>query len=159
MADNESHPNITVFGTETEFEGELDFTDNLVITGAYHGTIKSGGNLEIAKTAVCTVDSITTDTIVISGQVAGNVKAPSRLEMKSGCKITGDVTTARLKIADKVDFCGQVTMLEEDSETPDIFALSPQEYKQILAKSVPGPEEAKEIEQDDTESKYSHNHL
>jgi cytoskeletal protein CcmA (bactofilin family) len=124
--------NITVFGTETEFTGELDFTDNLVITGNYSGTIKSGGNLEIAKTAVCTVDKIKTNTIVVSGQITGNIEAPDRLEMKNGCKITGDITTSRLKIEDNVDFHGQVTMLEENIETPDIFAVTPAEYKQSL---------------------------
>jgi cytoskeletal protein CcmA (bactofilin family) len=135
MAENDSVKtnNITVFGTETEFSGELDFTDNLVITGNYSGTIKSGGNLEIAKSAVCTVDVIKTSTIVVSGQVTGNIEAPDRLEMKTGCKITGDVTTSRLKIADNVDFYGQVTMLDENVETPDIFTVAPPEYKQMLS--------------------------
>jgi cytoskeletal protein CcmA (bactofilin family) len=135
MAENNSVKtiNTTVFGTETEFSGELDFTDNLVITGTYNGTIKSGGNLEIAKSAVCTVDIIKTNTIVVSGQVTGNIESPARLEMKSGCKITGDITTSRLKIADNVDFYGQVTMLDDDVETPDIFTLTPPEYKQRVA--------------------------
>jgi cytoskeletal protein CcmA (bactofilin family) len=124
--------NITVFGTETEFTGELDFTDNLVIAGAYNGTIRSGGNLEIAKSAVCTVDTIKTDRIVISGQVTGNIDAPERIEMKNGCKITGDITTSRLKIEDNVDFHGQVTMLDENIETPDIFTVTSAEYKQTL---------------------------
>jgi cytoskeletal protein CcmA (bactofilin family) len=124
---------ITVFDTETEFSGELDFTDNLVITGSYSGTIRSGGNLEIAKSAVCTVDIIKTNTIVISGQVTGNIEAPERIEMKNGCKITGDITTSHLKIEDNVDFHGQVTMLDENIETPDIFTVTPAEYKQMLS--------------------------
>jgi cytoskeletal protein CcmA (bactofilin family) len=132
----------TVFGTETEFSGELDFTDNLIITGTYNGRICSGGNLEIAKGAVCTVDTITTDTIVISGQVTGNIEALSRIDMKSGCKITGDVITSRLKIADNVDFHGQVTMLDQDRETPDIFSVSSAEYKQSLKKKSKATEKA-----------------
>ncbi|MDR3311526.1 MAG: polymer-forming cytoskeletal protein [Spirochaetaceae bacterium] len=126
--------NVTVFGTETEFSGELDFTDNLVIGGAFKGIIRSGGNLEIAKTASCSVDSITTKSIVVSGQVNGNIQAPDRVEMRSGCKIVGDLTTSRLRIADNVDFHGQVTMLERTAEVPpDIFALDPGEYKQTIA--------------------------
>jgi cytoskeletal protein CcmA (bactofilin family) len=124
---------ITVFGTDTEFVGELDFTDNLVIAGNYSGTICSGGNLEITKSAVCTVDTIKTKTIVVSGQVTGNIEAPDRMEMKTGCKITGDIITSRLKIEDNVDFHGQVTMLDDDAETPNIFAVTPAEYKQVLS--------------------------
>jgi cytoskeletal protein CcmA (bactofilin family) len=125
--------NVTVLGAETEFFGELEFTDNLVINGTFSGTITSGGHLEIAKSAVCSVDSIKTESIVILGQVNGNIEAPERIEMKSGCKITGDIVTDRLRIADNVDFHGQVTMIERNVEVPqDIFALSTEEYKHML---------------------------
>jgi cytoskeletal protein CcmA (bactofilin family) len=126
--------NVTVFGTETEFSGELDFTDNLVIGGTFKGAIRSGGNLEIAKSAACSVDSITTRAIVVSGNVTGNIDAPERIEMHSGCKIIGDLVTSRLRIAGHVDFHGQVTMLDRSTEVPeDIFALSPEEYKQTIS--------------------------
>ena len=49
--------NLTVFGQETEFDGELEFTDNLVITGKFSGKINATGNLEIDKTALCNVES------------------------------------------------------------------------------------------------------
>ena len=39
--------NLTVFGQETEFDGVLEFSDNLVITGKFHGTINASGDLEI----------------------------------------------------------------------------------------------------------------
>ena len=34
MASN-TNGNLTIFGQETEFDGVLDFTDNLVITGKF----------------------------------------------------------------------------------------------------------------------------
>jgi cytoskeletal protein CcmA (bactofilin family) len=126
--------NVTIFGEETDFSGELSFTDNLVITGKFSGTIKSGGNLEIAKTAVCSVDTLKSESVVIAGVVTGDITAPSRVEMQKGSKITGDVTTARLRIADDVDFHGQVTMIDRDREiSKDIFDLSPEEYKKLLS--------------------------
>jgi cytoskeletal protein CcmA (bactofilin family) len=126
--------NVTVFGEETDFSGELSFTDSLVITGKFSGTIKSGGNLEIAKTAVCSVDSLESESVVIAGVVTGNIKAPLRVEMQNGCKITGDVMTGHLRIADDVDFHGQVTMIDRDREiSEDIFDLSPEEYKKLLS--------------------------
>ena len=61
MADkNENEKkNITVFGEETEFDGVLEFSDRLVITGKFSGKINApSGDLEIAKNAVCKVDKI-----------------------------------------------------------------------------------------------------
>ena len=123
--------NLTVFGLETEFEGSLEFTDALVITGKFTGTIKSGGALEIEKTSVCKVDVMSADSIVVSGQVDGNIEARDRVELCSGSKVHGDINTARIRIADNVEFEGQVSMLEEIPDT-DIFKTASQEYKQAL---------------------------
>ena len=85
---NNNQTNLTVFGEETVFQGVLEYTDNLVITGKFEGTIKSSGNLEIAKTAVCTVDSMSAKDILIAGTVKGNISAESKIEMTSGSKIS-----------------------------------------------------------------------
>ena len=123
--------NLTVFGQETEFDGVLEFTDNLIITGKFHGTIKAGGNLEIDKTAVCNVDKILAKSIVVSGLINGNVEASDRIELCNGSKLNGDIKTARLRISDNVEFDGQVTMLEQVPET-DLFSVASQEYKDAL---------------------------
>lgn len=125
--------NITVFGEETEFDGTLEFTDNLVIAGKFQGTINASGYLEIAKSAVCKVDKIKAQSIIVSGQVTGNLESSERVEMRTGSKIIGDVATARLRIADDVDFQGQVSMLDEIPST-DLFSLETSEYKQSLSK-------------------------
>ena len=70
-----SDKNLTVFGQETEFDGVLEFTDNLVITGKFHGTINATGSLDIEKSALCEVDKITAHSVVISGNVTGDVIA------------------------------------------------------------------------------------
>ena len=123
--------NVTVLGEETCFEGVLVFTDNLIVTGKFDGTIRSNGNLDIAGTAVCNVDSMSASSIVISGSVNGSVNAEKRLEMCSGSKIYGDVKTAKLKIAENVDFQGAVTMLDDVPEI-DVFSVSGAEYKQQM---------------------------
>jgi cytoskeletal protein CcmA (bactofilin family) len=137
---------ITRFGPETKFIGELKFTDNLIIVGKFSGTISATGNLEIDEKSTCDVDTITADTIVISGKVQGDITAPSRVEMKRGSKITGNVTTKRLRIEDGVDFSGQVTMLEIEEKTPDIFSVSSAEYKQMLVQDASALSETAENE-------------
>ncbi|MEE0999864.1 MAG: polymer-forming cytoskeletal protein [Treponemataceae bacterium] len=144
MAKNNNLSNLTVFGEETSFQGVLEYTDNLVITGKFEGSIKSTGNLEIAKTAVCNVDSMSAKNILIAGNVKGNIIAEAKLEMNSGSKISGDITTKKLRIADNVDFKGKVTMFDKVPDI-DIFSVSGAEYKEIVQQK----EESKIIEVDE----------
>ena len=113
--------NLTVFGQETEFDGVLEFTDSLVITGKFHGTIKATGDLEIDRSAVCDVDVMNAESIVVSGKVTGRIEASERVELCSGSRVKGDIKTARIRISDNVEFEGQVSML---SEVPDIDIFS-----------------------------------
>ena len=71
MAESKGKKNLTVFGQETEFDGILEFTDNLVITGKFNGEIRATGDLEIEKTAVCSVSAMAANSITISGKVTG----------------------------------------------------------------------------------------
>ena len=128
---NKENENLTVFGSETEFDGVLEFTDSVVITGKFHGTINASGNLEIEKNAICNVDNIKAQSVVISGQVTGNVEGKERIELCSGSKGKGDLTSARLRIADNVEFDGKVSMIDEIPST-DIFAVGAQEFKNSL---------------------------
>lgn len=131
MAEEKEKKNLTVFGQETEFEGVLEFSDELIITGKFKGTIKATGDLEIDKTAVCDVDNIDAKSIVISGKVKGNLNASERVEICSGSKVSGDVKTARIRIADDVDFEGQVSMLDTVPDV-DLFSVASKDYKQAM---------------------------
>ena len=128
---NKENENLTVFGSDTEFDGVLEFTDSVVITGKFHGTINASGNLEIEKNAICNVDNMKAQSVVISGQVTGNVEGKERIELCSGSKVKGDLTSARLRIADNVEFDGKVSMIDEIPST-DIFAVGSQEFKNSL---------------------------
>ena len=130
MASN-TNGNLTVFGQETEFDGVLDFTDNLVITGKFHGTIKATGDLEIDKSAVCDVDTISASSVIISGQVKGNVEAKNHIELGSGSNVKGDLTAAKLRIADNVEFEGKISMIEQSPDL-DIFSVASDEFKKSL---------------------------
>ena len=124
--------NITVFGEETEFDGVLEFKDRLVITGKFSGKINAPeGNLEIAKNAVCKVDKIDANSIIVSGEVNGDMNAAERVEICSGSKVNGNITTARIRIANNVEFSGDVNMLEKEPEV-DLFSVASAEYKQAM---------------------------
>lgn len=137
--------NLTILGTETEFNGVLTCSDNLVITGSFSGTIQSSGSLVVEKTGKCIVDSADADSITIAGTVEGALSARDKIEMYSGSKVTGDIKTSSLRIADNVVFHGNVTMLDEVTDF-DIFAVSPTEYKKMVAKRA-----IVEVEDEETE--------
>ncbi len=124
--------NITVFGEETEFDGVLEFKDRLVITGKFSGKINAPeGDLEIAKNAVCKVDKIDANSIIVSGEVNGDMNAAERVEICSGSKVSGNISTARIRIANNVEFSGDVNMLEKEPEV-DVFSVASAEYKQAM---------------------------
>ena len=124
--------NITVFGSETEFDGVLEFTDELIITGKFTGKMNApDGNLEIAKNSVCEVESIEVNSLVISGNVKGEINAKDRVEICSGSTVQSDITTSRFRIANNVDFNGDVKMLEKEPEV-DLFSVASSEFKKAM---------------------------
>ncbi|MBQ8013654.1 MAG: polymer-forming cytoskeletal protein [Treponema sp.] len=131
MTEDKQKKNLTVFGQETEFDGILEFTDNLVITGKFKGEILASGDLEIAKGAVCDVKKMTANSIVISGTVTGDIDAAERVEMCTGSFVRGDVKTARIRIAEDVEFEGQISMLDKEPEA-NLFTVASDEYKNAL---------------------------
>ena len=129
---DEDKRNITIFGEDSEFDGVLEFKDNLIITGKFNGRINAPtGDLEIAKTAACTVEGIVANSIVISGSLKGEMKASERIEICSGSSVHSDITTARIRLANNVEYTGQVSMLEEEPSV-DLFSVSSDEYKQAM---------------------------
>lgn len=131
MAEEKQKKNLTVFGQETEFDGILEFSDNLVITGKFRGEIRATGDLEIEKGAICNVEKMVANSIVISGTVTGDIDAPERVEMCTGSVVHGDVKTSRLRIAEDVEFEGQISMLENGPEV-NLFSVASDEYKKAL---------------------------
>ena len=125
--------NITVFGEETEFDGVLEFSDRLVITGKFSGKLNApSGDLEIAKNAACKVSTIDANSIIVAGgDVQGDMNAAERVEICSGSKVSGNITTARIRIANNVEFTGDVNMLEKEPDV-DLFSVASSEYKQAM---------------------------
>lgn len=123
---------VTVFGTETEFDGILEFKNQLVITGKFTGKIIAPkGDLEIAKNAVCNVESIEVNSLVISGNVKGDISADDRVEICSGSTVHSNISTSRFRIANNVDFNGDVKMFEKEPDV-DLFSVASSEFKNAM---------------------------
>ena len=79
----------------------------------------------------CIESTVQTASFEISGSVTGDINASERVEICSGASVTGDISTARLRIANNVEFEGQITMLDEQPDE-NIFSVASKEYKDAL---------------------------
>jgi len=125
---------IVVLGKTTSFTGFLKFATTLRIQGKFRGTIEATGDLIVDKEAVVDSDHITVNSLTVYGHISGTVHAQNKVDMMSGAKVIGDVTAARLRIADGVLFEGKckMTSIEKDVE---IFHRPIEEIKADLQRS------------------------
>ncbi len=122
---------IVTFGKQTNFNGHLKFQETLLVQGKFKGTIDAAGALIVDKEAVVDADRITVSSLTVYGTVIGDIHAIDKVDMMSGAKVQGDVTAARLRIADGVLFEGQCSMTSVDKEV-EIFSRPVEEIKAEL---------------------------
>jgi cytoskeletal protein CcmA (bactofilin family) len=129
--DGRKGSSLVTLGKETSFNGVLKFGETLVVQGKFMGTIEATGALIVGKDALVDADRITISSLTVYGTVIGNIHAIDKVEMMSGAKVQGDVTAARLRIADGVLFEGQCSMTTVDKEV-EIFSRPAEEIKAEL---------------------------
>ena len=122
---------VVTFGKQTSFNGQLKFKETLLVQGKFKGTIDASGALIVDKDAIVDADRITVSSLTVFGTVIGNIYANDKVDMMSGAKVQGDVTAARLRIADGVLFEGQCNMTSVDKEV-EIFSRPVEEIKAEL---------------------------
>ena len=125
---------VIVLGKTTSFTGILKFKSSLRIQGIFKGTIEAAGELIVDKDAVVEADRITVSSLTVYGSVSGAVNATDKVDMMSGAKVHGDVSAAKLRIADGVLFEGRckMTNVEKDIE---IFHRPTEEIKADLQRA------------------------
>ena len=131
-------PSVVTFGKQTSFNGVLKFQETLLVQGQFKGTIEASGALIVDRDAVVDADKINVSSLTVYGTVIGEVHALDKVDMMSGAKVDGDVTAARLRIADGVLFTGQCNMTGIDKEI-EIFSRPVEEIKaELMRAGQPG---------------------
>ncbi|MCL2243037.1 MAG: polymer-forming cytoskeletal protein [Treponema sp.] len=125
---------IVVLGKTTSFTGILKFDSTLRIQGSFRGTIDAAGALIVDKDAVVEADHITVSSLTVYGSITGTVQALDKVDMMSGAKVHGDVSAARLRIADGVFFDGKCRMTSVDKDI-EIFHRPTEEIKAELQRT------------------------
>ena len=122
---------VVVFGNKTSFNGFLRFKGPLCIQGKFKGTIEATGDLIVDKGAVVEVDHISVTSLIVYGTVIGVVHAMDKIDMFPGAEVRGDLSAARLRIADGVLFEGQCSMTGISKDV-EIFSRPTEEIKAEL---------------------------
>jgi cytoskeletal protein CcmA (bactofilin family) len=122
---------IVVVGKTAVFNGILKFKTTLRLQGKFKGTIDATGALIVDKDAVVEADRITVSSLTVFGTVIGTVHAVDKVDMHPGAHVRGDLSAARLRIADGVLFEGQCSMTGVDKEV-EIFSRPTEEIKADL---------------------------
>ena len=125
---------MVVFGNSTSFNGFLRFKESLRIQGKFKGTIEASGALIVDKGAVVEVDRISVTSLMVYGTIIGAITAVDRVDMFPGAEVRGDVTAARLRIADGVLFEGQCSMTGISKDV-EIFSRPTEEIKAELQRT------------------------
>jgi len=126
-----------VLGKTTSFTGILKFDTTLRIQGSFRGTIEAAGDLIVDREAVIDADHITAGSLTVYGNISGTVHAHDKVDMHSGAKVHGDVSAAKLRIADGVLFEGKCKMTNIDRDV-EIFHRPTEEIKADLQRHNAG---------------------
>jgi cytoskeletal protein CcmA (bactofilin family) len=101
---------IVNIGPSIHIKGELQGDEDLTIDGRVEGKIElRDHNLTIGPNGKIKAD-LHAKTIVIAGDVSGNAYAAERVEIAPTGRLTGDIASPRITIADGAHFKGSVDM-------------------------------------------------
>ncbi|MEE8441406.1 MAG: polymer-forming cytoskeletal protein [Spirochaetia bacterium] len=85
----------TVLAEDIDFDGELRFSEPLLIKGTVKGTVVSDTDLYINPDATVAA-TITARKVSVKGQVIGDIHARGRLELFASARVQGNVSTPDL---------------------------------------------------------------
>lgn len=103
----EVSPQTTVITENTEIEGSITSSNNILIQGKIKGNVTNENELCIMGTVE---GDIMSDNIKIDGTVTGNITSANSLHIMKNAVITGDIVTSSIKIDEGAVFQGRISM-------------------------------------------------
>ena len=105
-------------GAGSHFEGKLSFDEVVRIDGKFSGEIQSSDTLIIGDTAEVEA-SIQVGHLILSGKFKGQVVASAGIELLGAARVSGVLQTPQLKIAETVNFNGEIKMPSTEVESSE----------------------------------------
>lgn len=104
--------NVSILSEDTEFNGDMTFTNPVMINGKYKGMINSDSVLIISKGASVKA-GVNSRLLILEGVLKGDINVLEKVDIFPSGKLFGNITTAKLKIADGVIFEGTCKMIKK----------------------------------------------
>lgn len=99
----------TLIAADTIIRGEMIVQQTAYVLGKVEGKLTSAADLIIGQGAECRA-TVQAAALVVEGLIEGDVIATERLELNATAKIIGDITAARLTVAEGASFTGHCTI-------------------------------------------------
>lgn len=99
----------TVIAADTVIRGEMVVQQTACILGKVEGKLTSAADLIIGQGAECKA-TVQAAALIVEGFIEGDVIATERLELNATAKVVGDITAARLIVAEGAAFTGHCTI-------------------------------------------------
>lgn len=99
----------TIIGPSVHVQGDLSSQGNVHIEGTVTGTVTTSGNLTVGEGAQISAN-VQAANAYIAGRVKGNLAVAERLELAATSRVTGDVATKVLVVADGALLDGRCQM-------------------------------------------------
>src|SRR5262245_7042787 len=109
-------------GQSIVIKGDISGGEDLVIAGRVEGSITLAGRVLTLAEGSHVVGEVEAGTVVISGKIQGTVAAKGRLEGKGTAVVDGQLSTARLIVADGSQIKAKVEMPGRDARKPKLAA-------------------------------------
>jgi cytoskeletal protein CcmA (bactofilin family) len=110
----------SLVGTDSSFKGNICTKGTLRIDGTIEGNIEADWVILGEKSHVR--GDITARGVVVGGKVLGNLSIREICEIRNKGEISGELSTAKLVIAEGGIFDGRSTMRKEDSKVVELFS-------------------------------------
>jgi len=99
-----------VKGSSIVIKGELTASEDMVLHGRVEGTISMPGHTLTIGAQGHVAATVVAKDVIVHGFVLGNVTANSRLELKATARMSGELSSPKLIVADGANVSGTVNM-------------------------------------------------
>jgi cytoskeletal protein CcmA (bactofilin family) len=107
----------TIIGREAQLKGTVVSSGLIRIDGKIDGEIIHNGDIAIGESGEITAN-VKAHNVTVAGVVNGNIEATGRLEFLPTARVTGDLSSAALVIAEGAVFKGSSDMKVPEKNAP-----------------------------------------
>jgi len=136
---------ITIIGSETIVNGNLEGDEDLTVEGRVEGSISLSKTLSVEVGGVVRAD-INVRNAVISGVLVGNIEAQEAVNLTDQGRVIGDISAPRVILVDGSSFKGNIDMGDFDIEQAEVDVNSVRKNKPSHVERVRDVEEIEQRE-------------